>query len=518
MLMPDATQPLVWDRRDRLQRVTLVKRSGADDDREAYQYGGDGMRVRKRMTTQTGGTTRTVDVIYLPGVTLRVTSSEGKVMNVVERLQEISSEAGGIRARCLHWETGQPASLDNDAVRYGMGDRNGSIGLEFDDQASLISREEYYPYGGTAVWTARSRIEADKKFVRYSGKERDATGLYDYGYRYYQPWIGRWLNTDPAGTVDGLNLYRMVGNNPVSLRDQDGLAPSPPPMLEEDDINPHLDLINSFVDSQLQMGDLAGLGGLTAEDVAAHLGDAGSATPTYPTSFGLSEDGSLMTQPTIAMPPDPYAGVAVMAGSAAVQQSSAMHAGPSSVVATMDWTEVVSPLTEMPPWSRPEDPGPSTSGATHHGAAVPAAGPSSPALGPQATAAGQVDYRTVLLEARNIQVSISMDEYFQFFGTKGGQKKNWTIENNARVLGLIKALDKYGVEKIADLPGAPIMTGTHIGASGHAKSQGRIQTSRLARDLRMIDANYLHKILRTADKNPWKRRVIPRLGLWSRKT
>ncbi|WP_370552320.1 RHS repeat-associated core domain-containing protein, partial [Enterobacter cloacae complex sp. P31C] len=61
--------------------------------------------------------------------------------------------------------------------------------------------------------------------VRYSGKERDATGLYHYGYRYYQPWSGRWLSADPAGTVDGLNLFRMCRNNPGTLFDPKGLAP-----------------------------------------------------------------------------------------------------------------------------------------------------------------------------------------------------------------------------------------------------------------------------------------------------
>ncbi|WP_437176852.1 RHS repeat-associated core domain-containing protein, partial [Pseudomonas putida] len=60
--------------------------------------------------------------------------------------------------------------------------------------------------------------------VRYSGKERDATGLYYYGYRYYQPWAGRWLSADPAGTVDGLNLFKMVGNNPSTLIDERGLT------------------------------------------------------------------------------------------------------------------------------------------------------------------------------------------------------------------------------------------------------------------------------------------------------
>ncbi|MCU8483603.1 hypothetical protein M2G67_22025, partial [Vibrio vulnificus] len=38
-------------------------------------------------------------------------------------------------------------------------------------------------------------------------------------------WLCRWLNPDPAGTVDGLNLFRMVRNNPIILLDSDGLSP-----------------------------------------------------------------------------------------------------------------------------------------------------------------------------------------------------------------------------------------------------------------------------------------------------
>lgn len=72
---------------------------------------------------------------------------------------------------------------------------------------------------------ARSAVEVDYKTIGYSGKERNATGLYYYGYRYYQPWVGRWLNADPARTMDGLNLFRMVRNNPVILHDPDGKTP-----------------------------------------------------------------------------------------------------------------------------------------------------------------------------------------------------------------------------------------------------------------------------------------------------
>ncbi|HEN3606840.1 TPA: hypothetical protein U5E23_004190, partial [Yersinia enterocolitica] len=84
------------------------------------------------------------------------------------------------------------------------------------------TQEEYYPFGGTALFASRNTLEAKYKTVRYSGKERDASGLYYYGFRYYLPWLGRWLSADPAGTIDGLNLYRMVRNNPISLMDEDG--------------------------------------------------------------------------------------------------------------------------------------------------------------------------------------------------------------------------------------------------------------------------------------------------------
>lgn len=93
----------------------------------------------------------------------------------------------------------------------------------------MISHEGYYPFGGTAWWAARSRVDADYKTIRYSGKERDACGLYYYGFRYFAPWLGRWLSPDPAGHVDGLNVYRMVRNNPLRYVDTLGQMADEPP-------------------------------------------------------------------------------------------------------------------------------------------------------------------------------------------------------------------------------------------------------------------------------------------------
>jgi hypothetical protein len=40
-----------------------------------------------------------------------------------------------------------------------------------------------------------------------------ATGLYYYGYRYYDPKTGKWPSRDPIEEEGGLNLYGFVGND-----------------------------------------------------------------------------------------------------------------------------------------------------------------------------------------------------------------------------------------------------------------------------------------------------------------
>ncbi|MNL07014.1 hypothetical protein D3C87_1276720 [compost metagenome] len=66
-------------------------------------------------------------------------------------------------------------------------------------------------------------MEASYRTVRYSGKERDATGLYYYGFRYYVAGTQRWISPDPARTVDGLNFFAFVKGNPVFFKDVQGL-------------------------------------------------------------------------------------------------------------------------------------------------------------------------------------------------------------------------------------------------------------------------------------------------------
>ncbi len=205
-------QPLVWNARDQLSRVTLLKRdNGMADDDETYLYS-LGERVSKtHITASTRHETR-----YLPDLEIR-TSSHGEQLHIIT----FALAHGSVR--CLHWEAGQPDGIEADQLRYNLEDHLGSSTLELDREGGLISLEHYYPFGGTSWQAARSRIEVDYKTLRYSGKELDASGLYYYGARYYPPWLQRWLSPDPAGTVDGLNLYGFVGNNPMTLTDDQGL-------------------------------------------------------------------------------------------------------------------------------------------------------------------------------------------------------------------------------------------------------------------------------------------------------
>lgn len=216
-------QKLTWTPRQELLKVTPVARDGGTDDSEHYRYESNSQRILKVSRQKTANSTRLQRVVYLPGLELRK-SIDGETET--ELMQVISVDlAAQAQVRVLHWETGRPYDIQNNQLRYTYINLTGSGSMEIDGEGHLISKEEYYPFGGTAVWSARSQAEADRKTIRYSGKERDATGLYYYGYRYYQPWAGRWLSSDPAGTLDGLNLFRMVRNNPVTLYDSDGQFP-----------------------------------------------------------------------------------------------------------------------------------------------------------------------------------------------------------------------------------------------------------------------------------------------------
>ncbi len=210
-------QALSWNLRNQLQQVTLVSREDGDDDDERYGYDGSGARVRKIRRFKVRSQTRRNEVYYLPGLEIRRNSATGEWLNLLTVDTDLNS------VRILQWEQGRPEGIDDEQVRLSLEDHLGSSTLELDHGARLLSQESYYPYGATACRAARNTTEASYKTLRYSGKERDASGLYYYGYRYYAPWLARWISADPGDDMDGMNLYAMARGNPIGRVDGQGL-------------------------------------------------------------------------------------------------------------------------------------------------------------------------------------------------------------------------------------------------------------------------------------------------------
>ena len=225
-----------WNARNQLTRAIVIDRSaeGNPSDGELYIYGGDGMRVRKvsqaMVRSEGPGQPQQLEItekIYLEGCEIKRVYRNGDL--VLERMTSHITDESDTIARLYKWTRDDRRSETDDVsenkIHYQLSNHLGSAALEVSERGELISYEEYFPFGGTAFIAGRNVREVKLKYYRYCGKERDdVTSFYYYGYRYYVPWMGRWLSPDPIGPEDSVNLYVFVGNNPINVTDLNGLS------------------------------------------------------------------------------------------------------------------------------------------------------------------------------------------------------------------------------------------------------------------------------------------------------
>ena len=116
------------------------------------------------------------------------------------------------------------------AAKYYVTDNVGSTEVETDASGNPLNESLFFPYGVERVVEQNDTANN----YRFSGKERDPqTGLDDFGARYYESTLGRFMTPDwdakptavpyaAFGDPQTLNLYSYVENGPLNRVDADG--------------------------------------------------------------------------------------------------------------------------------------------------------------------------------------------------------------------------------------------------------------------------------------------------------
>jgi RHS repeat-associated protein len=209
--MPHLSQPIDWGMREEMQHISL---GGGGD--AWYVYDSSGQRIRKIVQKDQQREERT----YVDGFEIfRVFDKSGNktleretlhILDDKQRIAMVDTEIIG-------------NSPTPQLIRFQYSNNLSSCNIEYDDNANIISYEEFHPFGTTAFQATDSSREIPIKRYRYTGMERDEENGFEYhSARYYVPWLGRWMAADPIGIKDASNFYVYAKNNPLIYQDKTG--------------------------------------------------------------------------------------------------------------------------------------------------------------------------------------------------------------------------------------------------------------------------------------------------------
>ncbi|MBL8152497.1 MAG: RHS repeat-associated core domain-containing protein, partial [Blastocatellia bacterium] len=206
-----------YDAENRMVRATVNSKT------TSFQYDGEGRRIRKSSELE--------NRVYIYAM-------DGSLIAEYEA----SSTSASLKKEYIYGESGLVATVEVEAgavekIDYITSDHLSSPRLITSQNAEVVSRRDFYPFGGQISSTVggRAAIEGysttDSLRHKFTTYERDdETGLDFAQARYYGSLAGRFISPDPVTLTytrmfdpQQFNLYTYTRNSPLILTDPTGL-------------------------------------------------------------------------------------------------------------------------------------------------------------------------------------------------------------------------------------------------------------------------------------------------------
>jgi RHS repeat-associated protein len=216
---------VTWTPQGKVRQVSTANSASTT----TFRYDASGNRVEKKVVVSGGATIITRYLRDANGSVLSIYNDTTMIEQPIYGSSRVGTHIGAVAAGKLYLgrrqfeltnHLGNVLSLISDRVSMSAGVVT----------ATVSNTSDYYAFGSAMSGRTWTDLSAKSRYG-FNGKEKDAdsewgTTAYDYGFRIYNPTIGKFLSVDPlTREYPWYSPYQFAGNMPIWAVDLDGAEP-----------------------------------------------------------------------------------------------------------------------------------------------------------------------------------------------------------------------------------------------------------------------------------------------------